>query len=46
MGKNWHHGVIGIVSSKITEMYFKPSILLCEEGDIEKELLQFVMDIK
>ena len=33
MGKNWHHGVIGIVSSKITEMYFKPSILLCEEDD-------------
>lgn len=36
MGKNWHHGVIGIVASKITEMYFKPSILLCEEGDIGK----------
>ncbi len=36
MGKNWHHGVIGIVSSKITEMYFKPSILLCEEGEIGK----------
>ena len=33
MGKNWHHGVIGIVSSKITELYFKPSILLCEEDD-------------
>ena len=33
MGENWHHGVIGIVSSKITEMYFKPSILLCKEGD-------------
>ena len=33
MGKNWHHGVIGIVSSKITELYFKPSILLCEEGE-------------
>ena len=33
MGKNWHHGVIGIVSSKITEIYFKPSILLCEEDD-------------
>ncbi len=33
-GENWHHGVIGIVSSKITEMYFKPSILLSfeEEG--------------
>lgn len=32
-GENWHHGVIGIVASKITEMYFKPSILLCYEGD-------------
>lgn len=30
-GKGWHHGVIGIVASKITEMYLKPSILLCEE---------------
>lgn len=35
-GENWHHGVIGIVSSKITELYFKPSILLCYEGDISK----------
>lgn len=35
-GENWHHGVIGIVSSKITEQYFKPSILLCFEGDIAK----------
>ena len=32
-GDNWHHGVIGIVSSKITEMYFKPSILICFEGE-------------
>ena len=32
-GKGWHHGVIGIVSSKITELYFKPSILLCEEEE-------------
>ena len=31
-GENWHHGVIGIVSSKITEMFFKPSILLCLEN--------------
>ncbi len=29
--ENWHHGVIGIVSSKITELYFKPSILICFE---------------
>ncbi len=32
-GKGWHHGVIGIVSSKITDMYFKPSILLSIEED-------------
>lgn len=32
-GENWHHGVIGIVSSKITEMYFKPNILLSFEED-------------
>ena len=37
-GENWHHGVIGIVASKITELYYKPSILVCfEEGkDIGK----------
>jgi len=34
--EGWHHGVIGIVSSKITEMYLKPSILLCEEEGICK----------
>ena len=31
--EGWHHGIIGIVSSKITEMYFKPSILICFEGN-------------
>lgn len=31
--ENWHHGVIGIVASKITETYYKPSILICFEGD-------------
>ena len=35
-GQNWHHGVIGIVSSKITDLYFKPSILLCYEGELAK----------
>ncbi len=34
LGKEgWHHGVAGIVSSKITDEYFKPSILICFEGD-------------
>ncbi len=27
-GKNWHHGVLGIVSSRITSKYGKPSIVL------------------
>ena len=35
-GYNWHHGVIGIVSSKVTEKYYKPSILLCFEDGIAK----------
>ncbi len=26
--KDWHHGIIGIVSSKITEKYYKPSAVL------------------
>ena len=30
--EGWHHGIIGIVASKVTEMYFKPSILICFEG--------------
>lgn len=31
--ENWHHGVIGIVSSKVTDLYFKPSVLICFEGE-------------
>ena len=31
--ENWHHGVIGIVASKITDIYYKPSILICFEGN-------------
>ena len=31
--EGWHHGIIGIVASKVTDMYFKPSILVCFEGE-------------
>ena len=30
---NWHHGVIGIVSSRITEKYCRPSILVSFDGN-------------
>ena len=32
-GENWHHGIIGIVASKLTEKYYKPTVLLCIEGE-------------
>ena len=33
-GDNWFHGVIGIVASKITEKFYKPTILIdFEDGD-------------
>ncbi len=31
--EGWHHGIIGIVASKVTEMYFKPSILICFDNN-------------
>lgn len=33
-GKNWHHGVIGIVSSKLMERYQKPCILLSIDNGV------------
>ena len=37
-GYGWHTGVIGIVASKITDLYYKPCILICfdEDSDIGK----------
>ncbi len=34
--EGWHHGVIGIVASKITELYFKPTVLIGFEDGIGK----------
>ena len=34
--ENWYHGVIGIVASKITDLYYKPSILVCFDDEIGK----------
>ncbi len=30
--EDWHHGIVGIVSSKITEKFYKPSILFAIDG--------------
>jgi len=35
-GNNWHEGVIGIVSSKLTEKYHKPSIMFSKKGNFYK----------
>lgn len=32
-GKGWHHGVIGIVSSKVLDLYGKPNIILSIDDD-------------
>ncbi|MBR2043965.1 MAG: single-stranded-DNA-specific exonuclease RecJ [Clostridia bacterium] len=33
-GENWHHGIVGIVASKICEYYCKPTIVLSIDGDL------------
>lgn len=35
-GKGWHHGIIGIVASKITESYNRPCILITVEDGMGK----------
>jgi len=33
-GENWHHGIVGIVASKIVERYGRPSILVSSDGEL------------
>ncbi len=35
-GEGWHHGVIGIVASRITERYGKPCMVISTDGDMAK----------
>lgn len=32
-GKNWHHGIIGIISSKVLERYGKPNFIISVDDD-------------
>lgn len=34
--EHWHHGVIGIVASRIVDRYHKPCILICFDGEHAK----------
>lgn len=43
--KGWHHGVIGIVASKVTEKYYKPSILLSIEDGKAKGSIRSIPEI-
>lgn len=31
-GKNWHKGVVGIVASRLIESYYRPTIVLTDDG--------------
>ena len=31
---DWHRGVIGIVASRLTEIYFRPAVVLTRSGDL------------
>ncbi len=35
-GEGWHHGVIGIVASRVTERYYKPSVVISTDGQLGK----------
>ena len=30
---NWHKGVVGIVASRLIETYYRPTVVLCNDGD-------------
>ncbi len=31
--ENWKKGVIGIVASRLTEMYYRPTVVICRDGE-------------
>jgi len=33
-GEDWHKGVIGIVASRLTETYYRPTVVLTKSGDV------------
>jgi single-stranded-DNA-specific exonuclease len=35
-GPNWHPGVIGIVASRVAERFYRPALLLTDDGEVLK----------
>lgn len=35
-GEDWHSGVIGIVASRVVEKFYKPTLILCKDGETIK----------
>ncbi len=35
-GENWHHGVIGIVASRMMEHFDKPCFIITQEGEVSR----------
>jgi len=43
-GDNWHHGVLGIVASRLCERYLRPVIMISWEGDSGRGSARSVAD--
>jgi single-stranded-DNA-specific exonuclease len=41
--ENWHKGVIGIVASRLTEMYYRPAVVLTRTNDMASGSARSVM---
>lgn len=42
--EEWHRGVIGIVASRLTELFYRPSVVLTKTGDIATGSARSVAD--
>ncbi|PJF32791.1 MAG: single-stranded-DNA-specific exonuclease RecJ, partial [Phototrophicales bacterium] len=42
--RDWHKGVVGIVASRVTEQYYRPSIILTESNGLATGSARSVRD--